>query len=275
MVEGFAAGLHRSPHRGVSVEFKEHRSYVPGDDVRTVDWKLFGKTDRLFVREYEEETNLRCTILLDSSGSMAYRGTRAEFSKHGYAVRTAASLAHLMLRQQDAAGLVTFDTRVRGHVPPRARPKHLAAILRELERTEPGGETELGDVFHQTAAKVARRGLIVVLSDLFGDVDRLLTALAKFRHARHEVLLLQILDPDELDFPFERWTEFASLENAGRRHLVDPAQVRRAYLDRLAEFRDRLARGCGRQRISLVPMTTDRPYAEALAAHLAVRGRLR
>ncbi|MCP4510302.1 MAG: DUF58 domain-containing protein, partial [Fuerstiella sp.] len=150
VVEGFCSGLHRSPHKGFSVEFKEHRAYSPGDDIRTIDWKLFGKTDRLYIREYEEETNLRCSILLDSSGSMAYSGSRATgVTKHDYAVSTAACLAYLMLQQQDSVGLVTFDKQVRRYIPPRARPKHLQAIINELKKQTPEFETELGDVFHE------------------------------------------------------------------------------------------------------------------------------
>lgn len=272
VVEGYCSGLHRSPHKGFSVEFKEHRSYVPGDDIRTIDWKLFGKTDRLYIREYEEETNLRCTILLDSSGSMAYSGSRSNGStKHDYAVRTAACLAYLMLQQQDSVGLVTFDKAVRRYIPPRARPKHLQAIVNELKVQKPQFETELGDVFHEMVVKMHRRGLLIIISDLFADVEQLMKSLAQFRHANHEIIIFQIWDPDELDFPFRQWTQFASLEGAANRHLVDPAQIRRAYLEKLAQFRDQLARGCNRHRISLVPMTTDQPHADSLAAYLALR----
>ncbi|MEJ7592519.1 MAG: DUF58 domain-containing protein [Planctomycetaceae bacterium] len=272
VVEGFCSGLHRSPHKGFSVEFKEHRAYVRGDDIRTIDWKLFGKTDRLYIREYEEETNLRCTILLDSSGSMAYSGSRSNGStKHDYAVRTAACLAYLMLQQQDSVGLVTFDKQVRRYIPPRARPKHLQTIISELTVQKPHFETELSDVFHEMVVKIQRRGLLIIISDLFGDVDQLMKSLAHFRHANHEMMIFQIWDPDELDFPFRQWTQFASLEAASNRHLVDPAQIRRAYLEKLAQFRDQLAKGCSRHRISLVPMTTDQPYADSLAAYLALR----
>lgn len=272
VVEGFCNGLHRSPHKGFSVEFKEHRSYVHGDDVRTIDWKLFGKTDKLFIREYEEETNLRCTILLDSSGSMRYCGSRSNgVSKHQYAVRTAACLSHLMLQQQDSVGLVTFDKKVRRYIPPRARPKHLQAIITELAKQQPEFETELGHVFHQMVAKIQRRGLLVIFSDLFGDVETLMKSLAHFRHANHEIIIFQIWDPDELDFPFRQWTQFASLESSDNKHLVDPAQIRKAYLEKLEDFRTQLTKGCHRHKISLVPMTTDQPYADTLAAYLALR----
>jgi uncharacterized protein (DUF58 family) len=276
VVEGFCSGLHRSPHKGFSVEFKEHRQYVAGDDIRDIDWKLFGKTDRLFIREYEEETNLRCTILVDSSGSMAYSGSRSNgLTKHDYAVRTAACLSYLLLQQQDSVGLVTFDTKVRRYIPPRARPKHLQAIINELDKTKPQRETELGDVFHEMVSKIQRRGLVIIISDLFGDVDRLMKALAHFRHAKHEMLIFQVWDPDELDFPFRQWTQFASLESTDRQHLVDPAQIRKAYLEKLAAFRDQLTKGCNRQRINLVPMSTNQPYSEALAAYLSMRRKSR
>lgn len=272
VVEGFCTGLHRSPHKGFSVEFKEHRQYVPGDEIRKIDWKLYGKTDRLFIREYEEETNLRATILLDSSGSMKYAGSRSGgLSKHDFAVRTAACLSYLLLQQQDSVGLVTFDTRVRSYVPPRARPKHLHAIIDQLGKTQPGSETSLGDVFQEMVSRIQRRGLVIIISDLFGDVEHLLKALAHFRHARHEMLIFQIWDPDELDFPFRQWTQFASLETVGREHLVDPAQIRQAYLEKLELFRDQLNKGCSRHRINLVPMRTDQPYSDVLAAYLGMR----
>jgi len=275
VVEGFASGLHRSPHKGFSVEFREHRPYVPGDDLRTIDWKLFGKTDRLYIREYEEETNVRCTLLVDCSGSMNYRGSRSDgLSKHDYAVHTAACLSWLMLQQQDSVGLVTFDTAIRRYIPPRARPRHLKHIMTELAAQKPGAETSLADVFHQIASRIQRRGLLMILSDLFGDVDHLMKALAHFRHARHEVIIFQIWDPDELDFPFRQWTQFTSLENAAQKHLVDPAQLRKAYLQKLQEYRDQLSRGCSRNRITLVPLVTSQPTADALAAWLAIRRRV-
>lgn len=277
VVEGFCSGLHRSPHKGFSVEFKEHRAYVRGDEIRRIDWKLYGKTDRLFIREFEEETNLRCTLLVDSSGSMAYKGSRnlQGLTKHDYAIRLAACMAYMMLQQQDSAGLVTFDTKVRQHVPPRSRPKHLQAITEALDKSKPRGETELGGVFHKMAAKLHRRGLIVIFSDLFGDVDQLLKALAHFRHANHEIIIFQIWDPDELDFPFRNWMQFTSLESETHRHMVDPAQIRRTYLANLEQFREQLTSGCHRHRISLVPMRTDEPYSDALAAYLALRRRAR
>jgi uncharacterized protein (DUF58 family) len=272
VVEGTCTGLHRSPHKGFSVEFKEHRQYVPGDDLRHLDWRIFGKTDRFYVREYEQETNVRCTLLLDASGSMKYTGRRSGgVSKHLYASRLAATFAYLMLQQGDSVGMAIFDTEMRTYLPCRSRPAHLNWILSALAESKPGGETALAGVFHQLANKLHRRGLLIIFSDAFDDVSRLMSALAHFRHARHELILFQIWDPDELDFPFQKWTRFDCLEREGRRHLVDPAQVRAAYMANLEEFRTQLRDGCGRNRIDLVTVTTDQPYGEALARYLALR----
>lgn len=276
VVEGFTTGLHRSPHKGFSVEFKQHRQYVPGDEIRHIDWRVFGRSDRFYIREYEEETNLRATLLLDLSGSMNYGdaarpGRAAGPSKWQYATRLAACLAYLMLQQQDSVGLVTFDTDIRKYIPPRSRVSHLRVLIDELQRSAPGGETELGKVFHDLVPKLHRRGLLVVISDCFGDVAKLLKALAHFRHAHHEILIFQIWDRDELEFPFKSWTQFDCLERAGVKHLLDPVLFREAYLANLEKFREELKRGCRRHKIDLVSFTTDQPYAEALAAYLSRR----
>lgn len=273
VVEGFCTGLHRSPHKGFSVEFKQHRQYVPGDEIRHLDWKVFGKTDRFFIREYEEETNLRATILIDASGSMSYAGkTSHGLTKLEYATRAAACLAYLMLQQADSVGLATFDSKVRQYIPPRSRPSHLKALIDAMQQTIAGGETELGKVFHELVPKLQRRGLVIIFSDCFGDVAELLKGLAHFRHARHEMIIFQVWDKDELDFPFRQWTRFESLED-GKFEMVDPMHLRQAYLENLEKYRAELKRGCSRHRIDLVPMTTDQPYAETLAKYLALRMR--
>ena len=269
VVEGVCSGLHTSPHKGFSVEFREHRQYVQGDEIRRLDWKVYGKTDRLYIKEYEEETNLRATLLVDVSGSMGYAG--AGISKARYATQLAACLSYLLLRQADSVGLVTFDKKVRDYIPPRSRPSHLRVVLEALEKTKPGGETELAKVFHQLVPKIHRRGLLIILSDCFGDVPELMKALAHFRHAHHEIIIFQIWDPDELNFPFQQWTRFDSLESATDQKLVDPAQLRAVYLENLGRFRQALKDGCHRHRIDLVPVTTDQPYADALAQYLARR----
>jgi uncharacterized protein (DUF58 family) len=272
VVEGFTTGLHRSPHKGFSVEFKQHRQYVPGDEIRHIDWRVFARSDRYYIREYEEETNLRATIILDRSGSMEYGGGQpGGMSKFEYATKLAACLSYLMLQQSDGVGLVTFDTEIRRYIPPRSRMSHMRTILGELEAGKPGGETELGKVFHDLVPKLHRRGLLIIISDCFGEVSNFLKALAHFRHARHEILVFQIWHPDELNFQFKGWTQFDCMERDGVKHLLDPAILRQAYLANLEKFRSDLTRGCRRHKVDLVPFTTDEPYAKALAAYLSRR----
>ena len=272
VVEGFTTGLHRSPHKGFSVEFKQHRQYVPGDEIRHIDWRVFGRSDRYYIREYEEETNLRATILLDRSGSMDYGGDGpGKVSKFDYATRLAACLAYMMIQQSDGVAMVTFDSAIRRYIPPRSRIGHLKVLIDELQNSKPGGETELGKVFHDLVPKLHRRGLLIIISDCFGEVANFLKALAHFRHARHEILVFQIWDRDELEFPFKGWTQFDCLEKAGLHHLLDPAMLRQAYLANLEKFREELTRGCRRHKVDLVPFCTDEPYAKALAAYMSRR----
>ena len=272
VVEGFTTGLHRSPHKGFSVEFKQHRQYVPGDEIRRIDWRVFGRSDRYYIREYEEETNLRATIILDRSGSMEYGGGEAgKVSKFDYATRLAACLAYMMIHQSDGVGLVTFDDMIRRYIPPRSRVSHLKVLIDELQSGKPGKETELGKVFHDLVPKLNRRGLLIIISDCFGEVANFLKALAHFRHARHEILVFQIWDRDELEFPFKGWTQFECLEKAGVKHLLDPAMLRQAYMANLEKFRDELTKGCRRHKVDLVPFCTDEPYAKALAAYMSRR----
>jgi uncharacterized protein (DUF58 family) len=276
VVEGFCSGRHRSPHKGFSVEFKEHRPYVRGDELRSIDWKVFGKSDRLYIREFEEETNLRCTLLVDRSGSMAYGGQRSEGrTKYEYSQQLAACMAYLMLGQQDAVGLVTFDDEPREQLPARSRPSHLRALLKALASDGSRRETDLGGVFQKVAAKLGRRGLVIIISDAMGDVASIARALAQFRSSRHEVLFFQILDPDEMDFPFSGRIQFRDLENSGNEHTVDAKALREAYLQRLHEHQSLLRGACLKHRVDLVPITTDRPFADALHEYLALRRRMR
>jgi len=205
---------------------------------------------------------------------MAYEGTRTEGrSKLHYASRLAACLSYMMLRQTDSVGLITFDTKARKVLPPRGRAAHVRNIIDMLEETSPGGETDLGAVFHELVPKLKRRGLVVLISDCFGDLESVMKGLAHFRHAKHDVLIFQIWDPDELDFPFKQWTRFDCLEDAEKKHTVDPSHLRQAYLDNLREYRENFTKGCHRNRIDLVPLTTDQPYADALSYYLALRKR--
>ena len=276
VVEGFCSGRHRSPHKGFSVEFKEHRPYVRGDELRSIDWKVFAKSDRLYIREFEEETNLRCTLLVDRSGSMRYCGERSGgLSKYDYAQQLSASLAYLMLGQQDGVGVVTFDDQPRETVPVRSRPSHLRALLTALAEDGSKRETDLGGVFHKIASSLGRRGLIIIISDAMGDVDSIARSLAQFRSSNHEVLFFQIMDPDEIDFPFSGRIQFRDLENVASEHTVDARSLREAYLVRLRQHETALRDACRRNRVDLVPLTTDRPFADALHEYLAMRRRIR
>jgi uncharacterized protein (DUF58 family) len=268
-VEGFLSGVHKSPFKGYSVEFAEHRQYYPGDEIRHIDWRAYGKTDRYYVKEYEEETNLRAYLLLDASGSMAYQG--AGPSKFEYAQHVAASLAYLMLHQLDAVGLVLHDSRVRESLEPRANAKHLLQILRTLERARPGGETSLAPLWHDLAGRLPRRGLVVVLSDCFDQLNLLLRALRHFRHKRHEVLLLHVLAPEEIEFPFRRATQFRSLEQPGRRVVVDAARLRQEYLDNFGHFCAELREQAGRMQVDYHRLRTDEPVEKALGIYLSNR----
>jgi uncharacterized protein (DUF58 family) len=273
VMEGLNVGQHRSPHKGVSVEFKEHRPYVRGDEVRSIDWKLFGKTDRLYIRQFEEETNLRATLLVDQSGSMKYAGARTPgLSKHQFAVRLAASLAYLFTGQHDAVGVATFDTQLRNYVPPRSRPSHLYELMVQLATAECGGETQLAPVIESLAGKIGRRSVVFLISDGFDQVGSLLRSLQRLRQAPNEVVFLQVWHPDELDFPFSTRTQFRSLENPGHEQIVDPYNFRTQYQKNLEKFRSELAAGCKQSRISLVPCTTTELHVDVLARFLQQRG---
>ncbi len=234
VVEGVIAGLHKSPFKGFSVEFAEHRQYGPGDEIRHIDWRAFGKTDRYYVKEYEEETNLKAMIVVDSSGSMGYAGRT--ISKLEHARRIAASLAYLMIGQRDAVGLATFDTRVRSMIPPRSAPSHFSVICQGLEATNTGGDIGLSRIVHTIAERIKRRGLVIILSDGFDVLDDLITALRHLRHRHHEVLFFHILAPEEEEFPFRSPIQLRDLERPGQLLRVDPIALRAAYLERFGRF---------------------------------------
>jgi uncharacterized protein (DUF58 family) len=276
LVEGFLTGVHKSPYKGSSVEFAEHRQYYPGDEIRHIDWRAYGKTDRYYIKEFEEETNLKAHLLVDASGSMGYRGASGQPSKFEHAQRLAASLAYLMLHQLDSVGLVMHDTRLRTLIPPKANPKHLLRIITTLERTRPGGETSLAPIWHELAGhQLKRRGLVVILSDCFDDLDTLLLALRRFRYHRHEVLLFHILAPEELEFPFRRLTQFRNLEVLDHKLLVDPRRLREEYLKNVRAFCDRLREETGRMQIDYQPIRTDEPVDRVLGLYLSRRHRQR
>jgi len=277
--EGFVVGKHKSPYKGFSAEFAEHRQYVAGDDTRHLDWRVMGRTDRYFIKQYEDETNLRTTILLDASGSMDYSGSKAvevdgeRLSKFEYSRRLAAVLTYLMVNQQDAVGLVTFDSRVQRYIPARARASHLRHILEELHQTRPGNESELAPVFHGIADRIRRRGLVVIISDLFDDAQSIIKALNHFCYRKHEVIVMHVMAEEELTFPFERWMAFRDLEMDDRRLQVDTGTIRSDYLERVQEFLRDILMACGRMKIDYVPFCTRESYDTVLANYLTQRYR--
>lgn len=272
VVEGFLSGIHQSPFKGFSVEFAEHRQYYPGDEIRHIDWRAFGKTDRYFIKEYEEETNLQAHLLLDASGSMAYRGGGSKApSKFEYATWVAASLSYLMLHQLDAVGLTVHDDKLRETLPPHAGSKQLPRLLQMLENSKPGGETGLASIWHDLASRVSRRGLVVILSDCFDQLPPLLLALRNLRHRRHDVILLHILAPEEIEFPFHKMTQFRNLEQLGQKLLIDPAQLRAEYLRNFNAFCGELRTQVANMGIDYQLLRTDDPPDRALGAYLARR----
>jgi uncharacterized protein (DUF58 family) len=269
VVEGFLTGVHKSPYKGFSVEFAEHRQYYPGDEIRHIDWRVYGKTDRYYIKEYEEETNLKAHILVDASGSMGYRGEH--LSKFQYAQYIAASLSYLMLHQLDAVGLITHDTKMRKMIPPKASSKQLLRLLRTLEETQPGGETTMAPIWHELAGQITRRGMIIILSDCFDQMAPLVRALRHFRFRRHEVILFHILAPEELEFPFRKWTQFRDLEVRDNKLLVDPQQLRKEYLKNFNAFCKELREQAGRMQIDYHMMRTDEPVERALGIYMTKR----
>ncbi|OYD14796.1 DUF58 domain-containing protein [candidate division WOR-3 bacterium JGI_Cruoil_03_51_56] len=272
VVEGFLAGLHRSPYKGFSVEFAEHRPYMPGDEPKRIDWRVYAKTDRFFVREYEEETNLRAYIILDSSGSMGYK--TGGITKLEYACYLAASLAYLLLHQKDSAGLVVFSDRIDTYIPARSSPAHLNVLLSQLNKLRPGGDTNLAGTFHQLAERIKRRGLIIILSDLWDDRARVLSALRHFRHRKHEVLVFHILDPNEQKFTYRSPVVLKDMET-GQDMTIDPRVVRTEYRASFEAFFRQFERGCREGLIDYHLLTTDTPFDRALLSYLARRQRLR
>jgi len=273
VVEGFIAGMHRSPFHGFSVEFAEHRPYMPGDPLKNLDWKVWARTDRLLVKQYTEETNLRCHLLVDLSGSMGFRSARAVMTKLDYARSLAAALAYLMLQQQDAVGVLTFADHPRQFVPARAVRSHLDVLLKTLGSGEPEGRTRLGPALHELAERIKRRGLIVLLSDLLDRPDEVMSGLQHFRHRQHEVVVFHILDPDEAEFPYTDTSTFVDMES-GERLTTEPWEIARRYRERLAAWQDHYRRNCRERLIDYVPLDTRTPFDRALLAYLEKRSRL-
>lgn len=271
VVEGVMSGLHRSPFKGFSVEFAEHRQYGPGDEIRHIDWRAYGKSDRYYVKEYEEETNLKAYLVVDSSGSMAYAGRTV--SKFEHACRLAAALAYLMISQRDAVGLVTFDSTVRAMLPARSAPGHFSVVCNTLENTSTGGETPLSGILNTLAERIRRRGLIVILSDGFDAIDPLTEALRHLRHRHHEVLFFHTIAPEEEEFPFRRPARFRNLERLDQSQRVDPASLRATYLERFNAFRATLKERIHAMNADFHEASTARSVESILLDYLSSRSR--
>jgi uncharacterized protein (DUF58 family) len=273
VVEGFIAGLHRSPFHGFSVEFAEHRPYMPGDPLKTIDWKVWARSDRYLVKQYTEETNLRCHLLLDLSGSMAFRSPRAAMSKLEYGQSLAAALAYLMLHQQDAVGAMLFAEHPLAYVPARAVRSHLDVLLKVLSDIAPHGRTRLGPALHELAERIKRRGLIVLISDLMDDPIQVLSGLQHFRHRHHEVIVFHVLDPDEREFPYTDASTFVDMET-GEKLTSLPWEIAKTYRAKLGAWMELYRRQCREQRIDYVMIDTRTPFDQALLAYLGKRARL-
>jgi uncharacterized protein (DUF58 family) len=269
IVEGYLSGMHKSPYHGFSVEFAQHREYVPGDDIKHIDWKVYGRTGKFFLKQYEEETNLICWILLDVSESMRY-GSKEDATKYDYACTAAAALAYLVLHQADSVGFVTFDSQIRTFMKPSSQPSHLKEIITSMNQGAGREKSHMAPLFHDLAERINRRALIFLLSDMFDEVSDILAGFKHLRHKRHEIVLWQVLDEAELTFPFQEATLFRGLEQFPEL-LTDPRSLRAGYLEQMESFVKELQRGCRDQNIDYVHLRTDTSLHVALSSYLAHR----
>ncbi len=270
-VEGFMSGLHRSPNRGASVEFAEHREYVPGDDLRHLDWRMYGRSDRFYIKRYEEETNLTLSVVLDVSESMAYAG-EGQVTKFNYGAMVAATLVYMVLRHRDAAALALTDDTLEAWVPPATRPSHLLAITTAIERAVLTRKTDPGLVLRELATKLPPRSIVCLISDLFAEPDRILSGIRALKTKRQDVIVFQVLDRDEVEFPFDRMLKFDGLE--GFDPLVaDPKALRQAYLEVFKEHQNKIRKGCLANGVDFKPLLTDTPLDVALTSYLALRSK--
>ena len=269
VVEGFIAGLHKSPYHGFSVEFAEHRQYMPGDNIRNIDWKVYAKSDRYYIKQFEEETNLKAYILLDCSASMAY-SSGDRISKLDYAGLLTGALSYMMLRQRDAVGLVTFDDKLRRYIPPRSKSGHLHLLLNEIASQKPSEATDISATLHEMAERIKRRGLIIIMSDLLDDADKIISGLKHFRYNKHEMIVFHILDPRERDFAFPSEAVFKDMET-GEELTTQPYQIKHAFAQQAKAFSDEIATACRQSNINYFPIDTSMPFDTALYGFLSKR----
>ena len=271
VVEGYIIGHHRSPYHGFSVEFAEHRSYGPGDEIKHIDWKLFGKTDRLYVKRYEEETNLRAHIILDTSKSMLY--SSAEVSKLSYANSLAASLSYLMINQQDAIGIAKFSDKIDTFIPPKARPSHLNLILSQLDDKDSGNDTQIGMVLHELADRIKKRGMVILISDLLDKPENIMKGLKHFRHQNQEVIVFHIQDRKESEFDFDTRTKFFDMET-GEEIVTEPWHIRSNYNELISKLESNYKSNCRENLIDYVPLFTDQSLDIGITEYLIKRSKL-
>ena len=271
VVEGYIIGHHRSPYHGFSVEFAEHRSYGPGDEIKHIDWKLFGKTDRLYVKRYEEETNLRAHIILDTSKSMLY--SSAEVSKLSYANSLAASISYLMINQQDAVGIAKFSEKIDTFTPPKARPSHLNLILSQLDDKDSGNDTQIGMVLHELADRIKKRGMVILISDLLDKPENIMKGLKHFRHQNQEVIVFHIQDRKESEFDFDTRTKFFDMET-GEEIVTEPWHIRSNYNELISKLESNYKSNCRENHIDYVPLFTDQSLDIGITEYLIKRSKL-
>lgn len=272
VVEGFMVGLHKSPYHGFSVEFSQHRPYMQGDNLRNVDWRVFGKTDRYFIKQYEEETNLKSYIILDNSKSMSYASDK-KISKLSYAATLAAALSYLMITQQDAVSLTVYSEKVNTFLPAKSSQSYLHLILRELSKLTSSSSTNTSVALNQVAEKIKRRGLIIILSDFFDDIESTIKALKHFSHQKNEVIIFQILDPMERTFGFGKDAIFKDLETNDEL-TTQPFQIQKAYKEAMEEFTRRIKRECLNSNFDYNLIDTSTPFDKALFSYIQKRSRL-
>lgn len=268
VVDGALSGIHKSPYKGSSIEFLEHKEYSPGNEIKHIDWKVLAKTDKYYVKQFEEETNLKCFVFLDTSGSMGYKSTGV--SKFEYAATLAASLSYLLLKQSDLVGLVSFSDRVLQYIPPRSRLTHLHAILNILAESKTTGKSNAGVILNEFIEKIGRRSLIIIISDFFDDTKKIVRQLKYFQFRKNEIILFQILDPYELAFPFETITFFESMED-DRRILADPKSIKNRYLSEINHFLETFKQSCFENQIDYWLINSSTPLDQALIKFLARR----
>lgn len=272
VVEGFMVGLHKSPYHGFSVEFSQHRPYMQGDNLKNVDWRVFGKTEKYFIKQYEEETNLKCYIVLDSSKSMSFSSDN-QISKLDYASTLAASLSYLMIKQQDAVSLTIYSDKIISHLPPKSSNSFLHQILKELSVNSASSKTNTAEVLGIVAEKIKRRGLVIIISDFFDDVDTTIKALKHFAHQKNEVIVFQILDPMERNFGFGKDAVFKDLET-GEELTTQPYQIQKAYREAMIDFTDKIRRECLNANFDYTLLDTSTSFDKALFSYIQKRTKL-